>query len=61
MNMIWEIIGKSELDELLGINGLLMDNYMEENKTTDAYISKYVKCIQLVLLAHLQMKESKNY
>lgn len=42
MNMIWEIIGKSELDELLGINGLLIDNYMEENKTTDAYISKYV-------------------
>lgn len=42
MDMIWEIIGKDELDELLSINGLIMNNYMEENKTTDAYVKKYV-------------------
>ena len=42
MDMIWETIGKDELDELLSINGLIMNNYMEENKTTDAYVKKYV-------------------
>lgn len=42
MNDIWNIIGQDELDELLNINGLIINNYMEENKTADAYISKYV-------------------
>ena len=42
MDMIWEIIGQDELDELLSINGLIMNNYMEENKTADAYVKKYV-------------------
>lgn len=42
MNMIWETIGQDELDELLSINGLIMNNYMEENKTADAYVKKYV-------------------
>lgn len=42
VNMIWEIIGKPELDELLNIDGLIMDNYIEENKTTEAYVAKYV-------------------
>ena len=42
MDMIWETIGKDELDELLSINGLIMNNYMEENKTADAYLKKYV-------------------
>ena len=42
MDMIWEIIGQDELDELLSINGLIINNYMEENKTADAYVKKYV-------------------
>ena len=42
MNMIWEIIGQDELDELLSINSLILNNYMEENKTADAYVKKYV-------------------
>lgn len=42
MNQIWEIIGQDELDELLNINGLIMNNYVEENKTADAYVAKYI-------------------
>lgn len=42
MNDIWNIIGERELKELLNINELITNNYIEENKTADAYISKYV-------------------
>lgn len=45
MELIWNIIGQDELDELLNINSLLLDNYMEENKTADAYISKYINAL----------------
>lgn len=42
INDIWNIIGERELKELLNINELITNNYIEENKTADAYISKYV-------------------
>lgn len=37
------IIGEHELNELMTINGLLMDNFHDENKTIDAYIAKYTE------------------
>lgn len=42
INIIWEFIGQDELDELLNINGLVMNNYIEESKTPDACVAKYV-------------------
>lgn len=41
-NVICEIIGENELNELMTVNELLINNYTEENKTMEAYISKYV-------------------
>lgn len=43
MNKICEIIGERELSELMSINGLLMDNFHEENKNIEAYIAKYTE------------------
>ena len=63
MNMIWEIIGQNELDELLSINGLIIDNYIEENKTADAYISKYVNSFAstIGIFANEGIKELLSY
>ena len=41
LDQICAIVGEHELDELMTINGLLMDNFHDENKTIDAYIAKY--------------------
>lgn len=43
MNKICEIIGERELSEIMSINGLLMDNFHEENKNIEAYIAKYTE------------------
>lgn len=49
MDEIWNIIGQDELDELLSINSLILNNYMEENKTADAYVKKYVDAFATTL------------
>lgn len=43
LDQICAIVGERELNELMTINGLLMDNFHDENKTTDAYIAKYTE------------------
>lgn len=43
LDQICAIVGEHELDELMTINGLLMDNFHDENKTIDAYIAKYIE------------------
>lgn len=43
LDQICAIVGEHELNELMTINGLLMDNFHDENKTTDAYIAKYTE------------------
>jgi len=43
LDQICAIIGEHELNELMTINGLLMDNFHDENKTIDAYIAKYTE------------------
>lgn len=45
IDSIWEIIGKDELDELLNINGLVMDNYNEENCSINAYLTKSIDAL----------------
>jgi hypothetical protein len=42
MNIICGIIGERELNELMSVQGSIIENYESENKTLDAYISKYV-------------------
>lgn len=42
INQICAIIGENELNELMTIQGLLIDNYTEENKTIEAYIARYI-------------------
>lgn len=43
LDQICAIVGEHELDELMTINGLLMDNFHEENKNIEAYIAKYTE------------------
>lgn len=43
MNKVCEIIGERELSEIMSINGLLMDNFHEENKNIEAYVAKYTE------------------
>lgn len=43
LDQICAIVGEHELDELMTINGLLMDNFHDENKTIDTYIAKYTE------------------
>lgn len=43
LDQICVIVGEHELNELMTINGLLMDNFHEENKTIEAYIAKYTE------------------
>lgn len=43
LDQICAIVGEHELNELMTINGLLMDNFHDENKTIDAYIAKYTE------------------
>lgn len=43
LDQICAIVGEHELNELMTINGLLMDNFHEENKTIEAYIAKYTE------------------
>lgn len=43
LDQICDIVGEHELDELMTINGLLMDNFHEENKNIEAYIAKYTE------------------
>lgn len=43
IDQICAIVGEHELDELMTINGLLMDNFHEENKNIEAYIAKYTE------------------
>lgn len=43
LDQICAIVGEHELDELMTINGLLMDNFHEENKNIEAYIAKYIE------------------
>lgn len=40
---IYHIIGENELSELITINGLLMDNFHEENKSIESYVAKYTE------------------
>ena len=43
LDQICAIVGEHELNELMTINGLLMDNFHDENKTIDPYIAKYTE------------------
>ena len=43
LDQICAIVGEHELNELMTINGLLMDNFHEENKNIEAYIAKYTE------------------
>lgn len=43
LDQVCAIVGEHELNELMTINGLLMDNFHEENKTIEAYIAKYTE------------------
>ena len=43
LDQICAIVGEHELNELMTINGLLMDNFHDENKTIDEYIEKYTE------------------
>ena len=43
LDQICAIVGEHELDELMTINGFLMDNFHEENKNIEAYIAKYTE------------------
>ena len=45
MNKICEVIGERELSELMSINGLLMDNFHEENKNIEAYTEAFASTI----------------
>mgnify|MGYP000955963243 FL=1 len=49
LDQICAIVGEHELNELMTINGLLMDNFHEENKTIDAYIAKYTLSVYLLM------------
>lgn len=63
MNEICEIIGENELSELMSINGLLMDNFHEENKNAEAYVAKYVNAFATTIgiLADEGIKELMKY
>ena len=43
LDQICAIVGEHELNELMTINGLLMDNFHDENKTMEAYSAKYTE------------------
>ena len=49
LDQICAIVGEHELNELMTINGLLMDNFHEENKTIDAYIAKYTEAFSTTI------------
>lgn len=49
LDQICAIVGEHELNELMTINGLLMDNFHDENKTIDAYIAKYTEAFATIV------------
>lgn len=49
LDQICAIVGEHELNELMTINGLLMDNFHDENKTIDAYIAKYTEAFAITV------------